>query len=132
MLEKAEIRKAYSEILELSSEGNKYINDSEPWNVIKENPKRANDIFYNSAFLLKTLAILFAPYLPETSKKVWKQLNLEGSPFSQGVWEEAEKDFGKEHKIGKPELLFRKLEDKQIEEYKKITSQGTDLKDLFK
>ena len=132
LLEKAELRKAYSEILELSSEGNKYINDCEPWVVIKENPKRANDIFYNSTYLLKALAILFAPYIPETSKKVWKQLNLPGSPLSQGVWEDIEKDFGKEHKIGKPELLFKKLEDKQIEEYKKITSQGTDLQELFK
>lgn len=132
LLEKAEIRKAYSEILELSSEGNKYINDSEPWKVIKENPKRANNIFYNAAVLLKAVVILSAPYLPNTSKKVWKQLNLPGSPLSEGIFEEAEKDFGKEHTIGKPELLFKKLEDKQIEEYKKITSQGTDLKDLFK
>ncbi|HOC97199.1 MAG TPA: class I tRNA ligase family protein, partial [Candidatus Pacearchaeota archaeon] len=132
LMERAELRKAYAEILELSSEGNKYINDSEPWNVIKENPKRANNIFYISAFLLKNLAILFAPYLPKTSEKVWKQLNLKGSPSCSGVWEEAEKDFGKEHEINKPELIFKKIEDKEIEEYRKITSQGIDLTELFK
>lgn len=132
LMERAELRKAYAEILELSSEGNKYINDSEPWNVIKENPKRANNIFYISAFLLKNLAILFAPYLPKTSEKVWKQLNLKGSPSCSGAWEEAEKDFGKEHEINKPELIFKKIEDKEIEEYRKITSQGIDLTELFK
>jgi methionyl-tRNA synthetase len=132
LLEKAEIRKAYSEILELSSEGNKYINDSEPWLAIKENPKRANDIFYNSIVLLKALAILSAPYLPETSKKVWKQLNLPGNPLAEGIWDEAGKDLGKEHKTGKPEILFKKLEDKDIENYRKISSQGVDLKEFFR
>lgn len=132
LLEKAELRKAYSEILELCSKGNKYINDSEPWIAIKENPKRANDIFYNSAVLLKALAILSAPYLPEISKKVWKQLNLPGSPLSGGIWDEAGKDLGKEHKTGKPEILFKKLEEKDIQNYRKITSQGIELKDFFK
>jgi methionyl-tRNA synthetase len=81
---------------------------------------------------LKNLAILFAPYLPKTSEKVWKQLNLKGSPSCSGAWEEAEKDFGKEHEINKPELIFKKIEDKEIEEYRKITSQGIDLTELFK
>ncbi len=132
LMEKSELRKAYSEILKLSSEGNKYINDSEPWKIIKENPKRANDIFYISTFLLKNLALLFAPYLPKTSEKIWKQLNLSGNPNSIGAWEEGKKDFGKEHKINKPELLFKRIEDKEVEEYKKITSQGKDLSELFK
>ncbi len=132
LLEKAELRKAYFKILELSAEGNKYINDSKPWEIIKENPKRANNIFYVSAFLLKNLAVFFAPYLPETSKKVWEQLNLKGSPASSGMWEKSKEDFDKEHKINSPKLLFKKIEDKEIEEYKKIASRGVDLSELFK
>ncbi len=131
LLEKAELRKAYSEILELSSEGNKYINDTEPWIAIKNDPQRANDIFYNSAVLLKSLVVLSAPYLPQTSQRIWNQLNLEGSPLSAGVWDEANQDLGEKHQVNKPEILFRKLEDKQIEKYKEVASHGTDLKNYF-
>jgi len=131
LLEQAEIRKAYTEILKLSSEGNKYIHDTEPWIAIKKDPQRANDIFYNSAVLLKALAILSAPYLPQTSKRVWNQMNLLGDPLSNGVWDAAGKDLGKEHMVGKPEILFRKLANDEIEKYKEIASQGTDLKTFF-
>ena len=132
LLEKAELRRAYSEILELSSEGNKYINDTEPWISIKNDPQRANDIFYNSAVLLKSLAILSAPYLPQTSQKVWEQLNLPDSPFNAERWNDVGEDLGEKHQVNKPEILFRKLTDEQIVEYKDKASQGTDLKGYFK
>ena len=132
LFEKAELRKAYSEILGLSSEGNKYINDTEPWIAIKNDPQRANDIFYNSAVLLKSLAVLSASYLPQTSQKVWDQLNLPDSPLDAERWNDVGKDLGEKHQVNKPEILFRKLTDKQIEEYKDKASQGTDLKGYFK
>ncbi len=131
LLERAELRKAYSEILELSSEGNRYINDTEPWMAIKNDPQRANDIFYNSAVLLRSLAILSAPYLPQTSQRIWNQLNLEGNPLSAGTWDEADQDLGEKHRVNKPIILFKKLEDKQIEKYKEVASRGTDLKSYF-
>ena len=121
----------YSEILELSSEGNKYINDTEPWVAIKNDPQRANDIFYNSAVLLKSLAVLSAPYLPQTSQKIWNQLNLSGSPINSGRWNNAGEDLGEKHQVNKPEILFRKITDEQIVEYKDKASQGTDLKGFF-
>ena len=132
LLEKGELRKAYSEILALSSEGNKYIHDTEPWLAIKKDPQRANDIFYNSAVLLKSLAILSAPYLPQTSQKIWSQLNLAGSPLDNGLWDSVGKDLGERHQVNKPSLLFGKLTDKQIEDYKEKASRGTDLKAYFK
>ena len=132
LLEKAELRKAYSEILELSSEGNKYINDTEPWVAIKNDPQRANDIFYNSAVLLKSLAVLSAPYLPQTSQRVWAQLNLTDSPLNTGRWNNVGEDLGERHQVNKPEILFRKITDEQIVEYKDKASQGTDLKGYFK
>jgi len=132
LLERAELRKAYSEIFELCSEGNKYINDTKPWEVIKNDYKRANDIFYNSAVLLKSLAILFSPYLPRTSQKIWKQLNLSDSPIDSKKWDDIGEDLGEKHQINKPEILFKKLTDKEIEEYKEKVSRGTDLQEYFK
>lgn len=132
LLERAELRKAYSEIFSLSSEGNKYINDTAPWMMIKNDYQRANDILYNSAVLLRSLAILFAPYLPRTSQRVWSQLNLQGSPLDAGIWETIGQDFGERHTINKPEVLFKKLTDEQIEDYKIKASQSTDLHKYFK
>jgi methionyl-tRNA synthetase len=118
--------------LALSSEGNKYVNEMEPWKVFAENPRRANDICYNGLLLLKAVTVFASPFLPHTAEKVWKQLNLKGSPAEIGAWENALKDFGKEHEIGEPELLFTKLEVKDIEKIKAIVSDGVDLKELFK
>ena len=132
LLEGGELRRAYSEILSLSSEGNKYINDTEPWIVIKKDRERANDIFYNSAVLLKSLAILSAPYLPQTSQRIWGQLNLRGNPLGAGIWDKTGEDFGERHQVNKPEILFKKLTDDQIEKYKEKASQGIDLKGYFK
>lgn len=132
LLERGELRRAYYGLLALSSEGNKYINDTEPWVAIKNDPQRANDIFYNSAVLLKSLAVLSAPYLPQTSQRIWSQLNIPGNPQDNGLWDAIGQDLGEKHQVNEPVILFRKLTDEQIEDYKSKASQGTDLKEYFK
>ncbi len=130
LIEKAKIRKAYSKILELSSIGNKYINDMEPWTFIGLKDDRANVIMYTGAEILKTLAIVSAPFIPDTSEKIWKQLNLEESPNKDGIWE-SNIDFKDNHEFATEEILFEKLTDDKIKKYSKITAEPTDLKNLF-
>ena len=130
-MEAAEIRKAYEEILGLCSEGNKYIHDTEPWKAMKSNPQRAKDIFYNGARLLKAVTTFIAPYLPQTSEKVWKQLNLSGSPLDSGSWDAATEGFGKEHTFGISKILFNKMKDEDVKKYKDASSKATDLKGFF-
>lgn len=131
LLESGEIRKAYEGALELCSEGNKYIHDTEPWNAIKQDPQRANDIYYNGARLLKAVTTFMAPYVPDTSEKVWRQLNLPGSPLEEGAWDKSLDGFGESHRIGEPEILFKKMSDEDVEKYKEISSKATDLKSFF-
>lgn len=131
-LEKAEIRRAYAGILELSSEGNKYIHDTKAWKALKDDPQRANDIFYNSARLLRGLAIVSAPYLPKTASAVWGQLNLPGSPSDPGIWDSATADLGPEHTVGKAQILFKKITDADVESYKSRTSKAVNTADFFK
>jgi len=131
LMEAAEIRKAYEEILGLCSEGNKYIHDTEPWKEIKSNPQRAKDIFYNGARLLKAVTTFIAPYLPQTSEKVWKQLNLSGSPLDSGSWDTATEGFGREHTFGISEILFNKMKDEDVKKYKDASSKATNLKGFF-
>ncbi|MAG40020.1 methionine--tRNA ligase [Candidatus Pacearchaeota archaeon] len=130
-LERADIRKAYHGVMELSSMGNRYLHDQAPWVTIKEDPERANDVMYHGALLLKTLATVSAPFIPDTAEKVWDQLNLSGSPLAKGAWDTATDPLDKKHKVGEPQLLFEGLDDKRVEEYKEKASKATDLAGFF-
>jgi len=72
-----------------------------------------------------------APYLPQTSEKVWKQLNLPGSPLDAGSWDAATEGFEKEHTFGAPEILFKKMKDEDVKRYKDVSSRAIDLKGFF-
>jgi len=122
-LERVELREGLKGILSLASGGNKYFDYKAPWKQVQENKKEAEKILLLCLNLCRTLAILINPYLPKTSEKIWRQLNLKGNPFEKGVWETAGKiEIKGPHKIAKPEILFEKLDDKKIEKLKEITS----------
>lgn len=130
--EKAEIRRAYAEIIELSNIGNKYINDCAPWKEIKENRQRANDILYFSATLLKNLAVLSSPCLPKTANKIWSQLGLPDSPNHSGNWKNAQEIDQDYYRVkSQPEILFRKLSDKDIETFREIAGKPTQMEKFF-
>lgn len=66
--------------------------------------------------MAKDLSILIKPYMPETSSKICKQLNIK-----ELGWKELGKILLKKgHKINKAEPLFNKLEDKDVEKFKKL------------
>jgi methionyl-tRNA synthetase len=109
-LEKVELREAFRRIFALSSMGNKKFQDGEPWKGFKENPKATADLMGNLTYLVRDLAILINPYLPGTSRRIAAMLGME-----KVSW----KDLGNLSgltTINRPELLFRRLEDKEIEE----------------
>ena len=111
LLEKVEIMRALQEIMKLVTEGNVYFQQNAPW---KAEPDRKAAIILTSINLCRSLSILLWPYLPGASERLWKQLNLEGSPVTAG-WKSAEKLLVKAgHKTNKPEVLFRKIEDKEL------------------
>lgn len=103
-------KEALKEALELSAEGNKYFQDKKPWAILKTKPDQARNTLYVSANLVRSLAVIFSPFVPYACEKIWSQLNLEGSVFAQ-KWdqvEEAKLEAG--HKIGRIEPLFKKFE----------------------
>lgn len=111
LLEKVELMRGLQEIMKLVAEGNTYFQQNAPW---KATPERKAAVIYVSVNLCRSLAVLLWPYLPTASEKLWRQLNLEGSPLEAG-WASAEKPLVKSgHKINKPEILFRKIEDEEL------------------
>lgn len=131
--ERVQLRSAFLEILSLASYGNKYFNDSEPWNTIKKDAKRTNCTLYLCANLCKTLAILTQPYFPNTAQRIWEQLNLEGKVMKVGLWDLASRiDLPNNHFINKPYILFNRLNNDYLEEFKKKVSDTQQLAELFK
>lgn len=69
-LEWAELRDAFHLIFELSSFANKTFQDGEPWRVRKDDPPAASELIRNLTFLVRDLAVLASPFIPEASQKI--------------------------------------------------------------
>jgi methionyl-tRNA synthetase len=94
-------------------DANKYFNDTEPWKAVKENKERCAGIINICLQLVHSFAILFNPVLPFTSDKILTMLTKGKEDFS---WDKAaEFCLGAGHTLGKPEILFSRIEDNQIE-----------------
>jgi len=112
-IEKYHFREAQKEMMNLARLGNKYLTDEEPWKLIKTDEERVKTIMYISLQISAALIPLAQPFIPFTSEKLKSILNLS----EQFYWNDpAEKDLLKPgHQINKAELLFSKIEDKEIE-----------------
>ncbi len=110
------IRDGVFEAMNLARFANKYFNDTEPWRTIKENPKRASTTINLCLQTVRALAILFEPVLPFSARKIWEMLNLKDDIVKAG-WDSAyEFKLEAGHQLGEPKILFRKIEDSEIEE----------------
>lgn len=132
LIESVRLREGLQEILKLSAEGNKYFQNNEPWELIKNDKKRCGTVLYICANLCRSLAIFLSPYLPDASKELWEQLNLEGNP-EENLWDSAsELKLKPAHQIKKPRILFEKLDAEKIAEVKKIVTKVTPLENYFR
>lgn len=77
-----EFRKAVNELRAIWVEGNNYISSTEPWTVIKEDKIRAETILRLCLNLVRIYAILSAPLLPETAKKILAKFGLKPEDVS--------------------------------------------------
>ena len=105
-------RDAQKEAMNLARIGNKYIADCEPWKVWKTEPKRVETILYISLQLVANLAIAFEPFLPFSSAKLRKMINIDAFDWNQLGSTDLLKAG---HQLAEPELLFEKIEDETIQ-----------------
>ena len=108
-------RFALQKVMDLARAGNKYLADTEPWKLFKneETKTRTETILNISIQLLSTISILSEPFMPFSSKKLKNMLNLNDSLN----WISAGKTdlIPPGHKLNKPELLFSIIDNEQIE-----------------
>ena len=112
LLDQFKFREAQKEAMNLARIGNKYIADEEPWKVIKTDPERVKTIIYISLQLTANLAIAFEPFLPFSSRRLRQMIGMDTFRWDD-LGSTTLLPAGKQ--LGKPELLFSKIEDDVIQ-----------------
>ena len=111
-IEQYRFREALSEFMNLARLGNKYLADAEPWKLIKTDEERVKTILNIGLQIASNLAILAQPFLPFSSQKLFKMLNLQVQD-----WDKAGTlnllPLG--HQLNEATLLFEKIEDSEID-----------------
>ena len=116
-IERYRFREAGQELMNLARLGNKYLADEEPWKVIKQDEERVKTILFVALQIATGLAVLSEPFLPFTSEKLKNILNVRLSAI-ETQWENVKANetlLPSGHRINKGELLFRKIEDEEIQ-----------------
>ena len=135
-IERYRFREAGQELMNLARLGNKYLADEEPWKVIKQDEERVKTIMFVALQIATGLAVLSEPFLPFTSTKLKQILHLgeesndatnpqqisaiekSGSRKAALNWSDVAENttlLPADHQINKAELLFRKIEDAEIQ-----------------
>ncbi|WP_278590286.1 methionine--tRNA ligase [Capnocytophaga ochracea] len=113
-LERYRFREAQQELMNMARLGNKYLADEEPWKLIKTDPERVKTVMYIALQIATALAVASEPFLPFTSEKLKRMLQL-GAITWESLKTNATELLKAGHRIGVAELLFEKIEDAAIE-----------------
>ena len=112
LLDVFKFRDAQKEAMNLARIGNKYLADTEPWKLAKTDMDRVATILNIALQLVANLAIAFEPFLPFSSEKLRKMLNMETFEWDQLGRTDL---LAEGHQLNKAELLFEKIEDETIQ-----------------
>ena len=121
-IEKHRYKEALSELMKLSALGNKYLAETEPWKLIKQDEERVKTIMNIALQITSSLAVLSVPFLPETANKLSEMINLEGLKWDALT----EDNITEGHQINKPSLLFQRIDDEVVDEQRAKLSQAKD------
>lgn len=114
-MEAVKIRLGLQTIMHISALGNNYLQSSGLNKALMaSNPKRCAQVISRAINLIYVLSALIYPFMPATSDSILKQLNAP----SRVVPEVLSTDILAGHRIGKPEHLFKKIEDNMEEVWK--------------
>lgn len=105
------VNEAIDEIMEVLKKCNKYIDDTTPWILAKDESKkeRLATVLYNLLESIRISAILLSPYIPTTSENIFEQLNTNETSY------DSINEFGKleiNNKLNEPKILFARIETK--------------------
>ena len=108
-MEELRVAASLDEIFKLLRRSNKYIDETEPWILGKDESKknRLSTVLYNLLESIRFSAVMLQPFMPETAEKILEQLNT-----TKNSWESLQTFDGINvgDKVGKAEILFSRID----------------------
>ena len=104
---------AVEAVLNLAKRSNKYIDETTPWALAKDEASlpRLGTVLYNLLEAIRYIAVLLSPFMPETSEKIFAQMNCDIKDYdsleSFGALKAGEK-------VGKAEALFARIDSEKM------------------
>lgn len=106
----AQLRSAFRTVFALSSLGNRHFQAGEPWKTRETDPEATGALLADLVYLVRDIAVLIEPFLPETSRRIAEFLGIDELSWAMlgsadGI-----------QQVQRPEVLFAKLDDTRIQE----------------
>ena len=107
-MDELKVSEALEDIFELLRRSNKYIDDTTPWALAKDETKtdRLKTVLYNLLESIRISAILLEPFMPETSSKIYNMLNTKKTTFDTLEFGSLETNI----KLNEAEVLFARIQ----------------------
>lgn len=108
-MDKLELSDAVSEIFNLLRLSNKYIDDTTPWVLAKDesNKDRLETVLYNLLESIRVCSILLQPVMPDTYSKIFDQLNINDNSFNFND--------SNNYKLNKASILFQRIDKSEFD-----------------
>ena len=106
------VREVGDAVTDLARFGNEYIQRSEPWKLVDDDPEEAAQVIHDCVAVAKAIAVLFEPIAPQKAERLWEQLGEDGSVHEVTV--EAARE-GPTGDLAEPTELFAQIEDERVE-----------------
>jgi methionyl-tRNA synthetase len=114
LIESFKLRAALKEILGLARKGNNYLSVKEPWHQIKTNKTATGTTLNICIQVVRSLAILFSPFIPNSSKAIWNLLKIQ-EDLAKTHWDAAgQLAVPAGYSITAPKTLFSKIDGKEL------------------
>lgn len=110
-----QVRKATKLFMDIARIGNRYFDETKPWETVKQEKRKAEETLYICCSILRIISIIATPVIPKGMKRLRLMLDLKDNY----LWEDQAKN-PKEYQIDKIERLFEKIDDKEIEKQYEI------------
>jgi len=115
LIDSFQMRRAIQETMNIARFANKYFNDKTPWETIKNNRDKCATTINLCLQTTKAISILMEPFIPHSTQKLRRILNLVINEVAN-IWDiSGDLSLKAKHKLGRPEILFKKIDDKEIE-----------------
>jgi len=129
-MENMEFSVALTALWQLVSRTNKYIDETQPWQLAKdtENQSKLADVMVHLAESLRRMAIMLQPFLTQAPKQIFNQLGIENEALT--TWDSLESfgQMGEGVKVMKGNPIFPRLDLEEEVNYIKMKMQGTEPK----